>query len=48
MFLVLDWGDSNSETSETKAAILTNGEDWDREVHPVQIFNEDELQQLKK
>ena len=46
-FLQLDWGDSStSDANERQVAMTINSEDWDREVHPAQIFNEEELRQL--
>jgi hypothetical protein len=42
----VDWEDNSSDTNERQMAVVMNGEDWDREAHTGQIFNDDELRQL--
>jgi hypothetical protein len=42
----LDWEDHSSDNHERQMAVVMNGEDWDREAHTGQIFNDDELRQL--
>ncbi|CAF3549666.1 unnamed protein product, partial [Adineta steineri] len=42
-----NWEDnSSSDKNERQMAVIMNGEDWDREAHTGQIFNDDELRQL--
>ncbi|CAF4742942.1 unnamed protein product, partial [Rotaria magnacalcarata] len=41
-----NWEDHSSDSSDRQMAVVMNGEDWDREAHTGQIFNDDELRQL--
>ncbi|CAF1213282.1 unnamed protein product [Adineta ricciae] len=41
-----NWEDSTTDKCERQMATAMNGEDWDREAHTGNIFNEDELRQL--
>ncbi|CAF4963386.1 unnamed protein product [Rotaria sp. Silwood1] len=41
-----NWEDHSSDNNERQMAVIMNGEDWDREAHTGNIFNDDELRQL--